>query len=197
MSRLKNQGIDLLQEIVEEIEDEITYNFIRRCLDIAPDYFWEVPSSISGKHHPEDEIREGGLVLHTWRAGKVALELIRALPYPHAKVYRDKILGAVILHDTLKHGFPEREARNENGRLVTDPLHPIYPRVWYAQLFQEEDINYPLDLFDEMWTMLESHMGRWSPKIVKTSWTLTEASRMVHLADYIASRSELFRIWLP
>lgn len=156
------------------INDARIRKFVEACLGDAPEYFWRVPASSSGKYHPEWAQGEGGLVRHTKAAVGVAVDLLRA--YPHLEKDRDFIIAALLLHDTLKRGTGE-------GHTVKE--HPLLPEQYYrahAELIGRR-------AYRKVMALIRGHMGIWGPvRPRKGLYTRLTAAELVHLADYIASR---------
>lgn len=152
------------------IKDETLRGFVRACLGAAPPYFWRVPASSSGKHHPAFALGEGGLVRHTKAAVAVFLEFADA---GCLCVDRDACIAALILHDTLKYGVPPAVEPK------TLPEHPLLPERHYAGLRK----MLPGAAWEAVFSRVRAHMGRWGPVVPATpdEW-------LVHLADYVASR---------
>lgn len=65
----------VFQKELNLIKDTNLRDFIAICLDNAPDYFFEMPASSTGKYHPEYTLGEGGLVRHTKAAVAIAADL--------------------------------------------------------------------------------------------------------------------------
>ncbi len=79
------------------------------CLDKAPEHFWTMPSSSTGKHHPPDENGKGGLVLHTIRVLKVANKLMECWNPPFIT---DAVKLASALHDIGRYGLKEKPSNH-------------------------------------------------------------------------------------
>lgn len=174
------------------IEDENIRRFISRCLDMAPDYFFEMPASTTGKYHPAYTLGKGGLVRHVKAAVRIAAELLQIEQYNNLP--KDEIIAALILHDVIKKG-------NANSR-YTVVEHPILATNFISQCFGEEKDKMShyvssigmLELTDSVTCICElikSHMGQWntdrSGRAIMPK-PETEAEKFVHLCDYLASR---------
>ena len=153
----------------------ITTNEIRELivdvLRCAPRYFWEVPSSTSGKHHPPDENKPGGKVLHTKRAVYIAYQLAGA--HNLTKLETDLLLGAMIIHDICSQGSDDIPSQR------TEPEHPLLVRKITAAL---EERPY----YDDVMSIVKTHMGRWGPVPPKS-----KLQKLAHISDYISSRKEV------
>ena len=60
-----------------QIESVVLRKLLIRVLNVVPEYFWEIPASSTGKHHPIFALGKGGLVRHTKACVKIATELFR------------------------------------------------------------------------------------------------------------------------
>lgn len=160
------------------ISDRRFRDFAVVCLEAAPPEFWRAPASTSRYYHPRFARAEGGLVLHTQAAVRIALDLLEA--FPELASEQDAIVVALLLHDTCK-------VDPETGRTRTD--HPLLPRKWYAHLAG----MLPVGEFGRIMDLVEVHMGIWGPAGVPLTFFVTaspglSAGTLVHLADYVASR---------
>lgn len=165
---------------LNNIVDANLRDFVRRFLmTVAPDYFWTIGASSSGKFHPAFTRGEGGLVRHVKASERVLEELLNLSTYTYMPdQYKDYARAAIIVHDCFKYGpGPEldREQYKNHGRNCAK----MFNVTWYNR-FEE--------LAPGLLTMaIESHMGQWhGPEEAKP---FTPIDRVVHMADYIASRS--------
>jgi hypothetical protein len=159
----KATAIDYLTGFIEcqSIKDDIKSILSNN----VPDYFWKNPSSSSGKYHPNDERGMFGLVLHTCRVTKITSELCIAAEI--TGIDRDHMLFAAIIHDAYKYG-------EAPGGYHTVKNHCVIPG-------QELDIPSSVD------ALARTHDGHW---VLPEEWAdADEHQRLLHYADYIASRS--------
>lgn len=170
------------------ITDKQYRNFISKCLDNVPTYFWSIPASSSGKYHPQADLDEGGLVRHTKSCVQVGLDLLQSeIFFKENDHDKDIVIGSLLLHDCLKNGVENSEH--------TEFLHPLY-----ASNFIIKEFNEVPDKLERVETIckigitcmcIESHMGKWNTSD-KSNEKLpipeTELQKLVHMADYIASR---------
>lgn len=182
-------------------------------LDNAPDYFWTVPASSTGKNHRADENGEGGLVHHTARACAVGEHLIRAFDYQwNSKPFiANYVRAALLLHDSFRSGDGEN-LFTRDGQLATDPMHMLHPRREFAKvslsnIMQRDSRAWltPITIvrvchlpvvsvaatefpyFNLLMDLIEGHYRRWSPSPKLNPEPGTPA-HVVFMADYIASR---------
>ena len=144
----------------------------------TPDYFWTDGASSSGKYHPKFSQGVGGLVRHTKAVVMFAEELLRMSSYAYMRdEYKDFVIAACLLHDTVKYGegeFDKSEYKN------------------HAQNASKAFASYCEQVFDFtphflLLNAIESHMGQWSTD--RENRPFTSVDRCVHMADYMASRS--------
>lgn len=183
------------EEKIALFEKEIAYistgcvkDFFKTAITLVPDYFFEVPAASSGKFHSVLECGFGGLVYHTRSVAKVANYLVNLQQYKSklSDVERDCVICAALLHDCLKHDW-----ENKTGFSVHQ--HPVL-----AAEFVKSD-NRLDNIVDEdiriiIGDAVASHSGEWTTstrsKIVLPS-PQTLVQELVHLSDYIASRSDI------
>ena len=144
--------------------------------DYVPDYFWTDGASSSGKFHPKMSQGVGGLVRHTKAVVMFAEELLRMSSYAYMKEeYKDFVIAACIIHDTVKYGFGEEIDKGEYASNA-------------AQSFAEfcfNNTNYEPHFL--LLQAVRSHMGQWSTD--REDRPFTSVDRCVHMADYMASRN--------
>ena len=147
--------------------------------EYVPDYFWTDGASSSGKYHPKMSQGVGGLVRHTKAVVMFAEELLRMSSYAYMKEeYKDFVIAACIIHDTVKYGFGEEIDKGEYANHAANA----------AQSFAEFCFNYTN--YEPHFLLLQavrSHMGQWSTD--REDRPFTSVDRCVHMADYMASRN--------
>jgi hypothetical protein len=143
----------------------------------TPDYFWTDGASSSGKYHPKMSQGVGGLVRHTKAVVMFAEELLRMSSYAYmSEEYKDFVIAACLLHDTVKYGleeFDKTEYKN-HARNAADA---------FADFCINWNFGEPHFLLLQA---MRSHMGQWSTD--KNDRPFTNIDRCVHMADYMASR---------
>lgn len=182
------EKIALFEKEISYMEIENIKDFFKKAITLVPDYFFEVPAASSGKFHSVLECGFGGLVYHTRSVAKVANYLINLHQYKSKlnEVERDCVVCAALLHDCLKHDW-----ENKTGFSVHQ--HPVL-----ASEFVKTDERLDGIVSDEIRTMIgdavASHSGEWTTskrsKIILPS-PQTLVQELVHLSDYIASRSDI------
>ena len=156
-------------------------------LEKLPDYFYTMPASMSGLHHPEFSLGKGGLVRHTKAAVRIAIELFRDNvfnTFEFNEHSQDLILMALLLHDGFKQG------KVESGHTAFD--HPLIAAEFVFQNITKLSMN-QLDTL-QVRRLIVSHMGPWNidengNKVLPLPIRYDE--KFVHLCDYLASRDFL------
>ena len=153
----------------------------------APECFFHVPASSSGKHHPDFARHiDGGLVLHTKEVCHVLHMIISeqalwALPY----AWRDMLYVAAIAHDMLKYGNdPSKGTKQDHPALASEFVRRTY--MLYAAEFEAYGVT-PGMVYDVQ-QLVASHMGKWG-----NPSPTTNLQNILCVADVIASRKE----WNP
>lgn len=182
------EKIALFEKEIAYMEIENIKDFFKKAITIVPDYFFEVPAASSGKFHSVLECGFGGLVYHTRSVAKVANYLVNLQQYKSKlnEIEKDCVICAALLHDCLKHDW-----ENKTGFSVHQ--HPVL-----AAEFVKTDGRLDEIVNDEIRAIIgdavASHSGEWTTskrsKIVLPS-PQTLVQELVHLSDYIASRSDI------
>ena len=155
---------------------EFAHWFFNNCVG---EWFWKSGASSSGKYHPLFARNSGGLVRHTKAVVLICEELLRLEEYATMpEQYKDYATLACLFHDTRKYGgadVEDKECYSQHGLLAADAVG----MAWF-------------DYFDEpcpelLTLAIKSHMGQWTENAADRP--ITKIDRLVHLADYIASRS--------
>lgn len=156
--------------------------FTKDVLDHAPEKFWVMPASSTGKYHRPEEVQPGGLALHTIKCVEICRHLITM--YGNLTVEEQSILVAgAILHDIYKNGI---EAESEHTR----PEHALLVRKMLAG---EGQIDPAPSWLNKLLLAIEAHMGRWSADAVGQPIQPpdTMLGKMLHIADYFSSRKNI------
>ena len=165
---------------IEFIQSEDLRSFVRFYFDCrVPAYFWTSGASSSGKFHPAMSQGEGGLVRHTKAVAWFCEELLRMSQWAYLSDERkDYARVACLLHDTAKYGVYDEINKDDYPRHGSIAANCV-ERAW--MVFFEEDCPY------ELTHAILSHMGQWTTD--KEDRPFTPIDRLVHMADYVASRA--------
>lgn len=153
----------------------------------APEYFWTIPASSSGKYHPACDLGEGGLVRHSIMVSVVAEDLIDSEIFCKDTLsIRDAVRVATLFHDVIKSGPVNEDGTYSNNTVFE---HPNYG----AEFIKQHLVNAKVDdlTIDIIYNGVRSHMGKWNTsKYSKTvlDKPLSSFEKLIHTADYIASR---------
>lgn len=208
---IAKERIALFQSELALIRNPNLRSFVEYCLSKLPEYFFHIPASGSGKHHPAYALGEGGLVRHTKAAVRIFHQLTKAdidQWYFDSDVglitsrqdFSDVCTVALLLHDCLKCGIPQDFHATSPDVPHSVHEHPILAaRFIRDRLDEDEGASFALVGSDEYLIILlainaiASHMGKWTlskyssivlPDPAAGEWS----NKMVALCDYLASR---------
>ena len=171
---------EFFEREIQFIESVDLQDFVRWFFDTKVGaWFWKSGASASGKFHPQFTKGEGGLVKHTRAVAWMCEELLKMSSYAYMRPeYKDYARVACLLHDTCKYGSGDTEDKDcykNHGALAASDVCAAW----------QEFFNEPAP---QLLTMaIRSHMGQWVED--RNDRPFTNIDRLVHLADYIASRS--------
>ena len=188
----KMDKVAILRNEIDFIKDALLKEFVEYCVEEAPDYFFEMPASTTGKFHLTYTLGEGGLIKHTKTAVKIAKDLLSLEQNSHLP--KDEIIAALILHDSIKKG--------NNGSNYTVTEHPLYAADFIEQKFEDFEFEVDCGDLDELreqvtniQRLIRSHMGQWNLDYRLGKEILPkpqeEDEKFVHTCDYLASRKYL------
>lgn len=170
---------EIFAEEVRLIGSQNIKQLVWKCLENAPDYFWGIPSSSTGKYHPKDENINGGLILHTKRAVKIANHLCECLSIKD--IEKDCVIAACIMHDLCKNGYPKNEEHTVDG-------HGYLWTQLVRNILTKNEIK-DSQSFSTISRLILMHMGKYDLPYV-LDWN-DEMAVIVHMADYISSREDI------
>jgi len=178
---------DVFNTELNYIKDDRIRESAEYLLNRLPDYFYTMPASTSGKHHPAFSLGEGGLVRHTKAAVRIAIELFKDNVFNIFEFKdntQDLIIMALLLHDGFKQG------KEDTGHTAFD--HPLIA----AHFIFENIAKLPMNQIDTLQVrrLVASHMGPWNTdkngnKILPIP--VRDDEKFVHACDYLASRNFL------
>ena len=179
--------LQLFVNELNDIKDAKLQIFAVKLLTNAPDYFFTVPASSSGKNHPYFARENNGLVKHTRCV--VFFAECNAESFNFDSYTKDMLIIAAIAHDIKKQG------NNSSKQTVWE-----HPELAHDYILEMQN-KYPDLISVENATIIAnailSHMGKWShhPEftIGKKPYPMpvTLFDYALQSADYIASRKEL------
>ena len=178
---------ELFDNEIEQITNEKLRESVKKMTKDLPDYFWHEPASSSGKYHPSISLGDGGLLRHTLMVCRCAIDLVVSEMFVRDNdANRDIARVAALFHDSMKHGKV-----NEDGTYCEHTVfeHPLCATDFVREHLEADDID---ELTINMiCDAIRTHMGKWctskySP--VAMSKPRTDFEKMIHIADYMASR---------
>jgi HD superfamily phosphodiesterase len=144
-------------------------------IELTPSYFLTSASSVSLKFHPIDEAVSGGKILHTRRVFWMTYMLCESQAIFGAD--RECLLGAALIHDLWFRGVDDETTKMTvagHERLVRTQTRQFVDRKYYDQII----------------SAAECHSGRWNDDKTTIPPNMT-FQRLIHTADYIASRRDI------
>ena len=173
---------------VNKINDTVLKEVALSMVDDIPEYFWTIPASSSGKYHPACDLGEGGLVRHSIMVATCAEDLVVSEMFVRdTESNRDIARVAVLFHDCMKNG-PIKEDGTYSDH--TEFEHPRFASDFVRKHLEAAGID---DLkIDMICGAIYTHMGKWCTDKYGDAKALskprTDFEKLVHLADYTASR---------
>lgn len=176
-----------LNKEIKLIQTDAIRLLVQNVLASCPTCFWHMPASTTGKYHPAFSLGEGGLIRHTRAVVHYTRHLLQMDGYTGIEC--DMAIAAAILHDCCKKSDDEKYTAFD---------HPTRA----ARLIQNEatlmactdDSLLPPSTVRSLCAMVAAHMGRWNVNTrtgEELPTPLTPLERLVHTADYLASRKDL------
>ena len=189
------------------IQHEDIRLLVRAVLDAAPACFWSMPAATTGKYHPAISLGEGGLVRHTRAVVRIACHLLDMQGiYPEERQY-SIALAACILHDCCKKWDTEKYTAFAHPRRAAELIATQANILWPAEMAglppatAGELLEHPERAYCAtapavrcIMAAVESHMGRWNFNTrtgEELPRPLTPMQRLVHTADFLASRKDI------
>lgn len=157
---------------------KVVDGYLNECVN---EKFFTAPASSTGKHHPAISLGEGGLVRHTQLAVQVAEDLLQLEMYQTLQPFKDRIIAALIIHDTKKSG--------EEWEQFTVFEHPKLAAEAFKAYAKEKGLDQ--SVYTDIYEMVISHMGQWNSdkrSMEKLPKPTNPHQKFVHQCDYIASR---------
>lgn len=186
---MTDERMNLVEPVLNTIENEDIKNFAITVLSDLPEYIWTVPASSTGKYHPAYSLGDGGLMRHQMAVVRFLNFFFELEQYNSKLTSREMDLMRVagLVHDGMKSGSQEQFSKSKYTKFE----HPIL----MAEMIRSYDGRYlnheEIELIAEA---ISKHMGQWNTD-KKNPMTLPKPnekfSRMLHVADYLASRKSL------
>lgn len=183
---MTEERLKLVQPILDTFVNDDIKEFTMVLLDNIPEYIWHVGASSTGKYHPAYSLGEGGLMRHQIAVVRFINFFFDLEQYNSKLTSREMDLMRLsgLVHDGMKSGNQEDYEKSKYTKFD----HPIQ----MANLIRSYDGKYlNHDEIEMVAETISKHMGAWNTD-KKSSAVLPKPndkfSRMLHVADYLASR---------
>ena len=184
---MTQERLNMVHPVLNTFENNDIKDFAITLLDNLPEYIWSVPASSTGKYHPQYSLGLGGLMRHQIAVVRFLNFFLELEQYREGMTSRkrDLMRVAALIHDGMKSGTQEDYTKSK----YTKFNHPIL----MANVIRSTD---GLDIGEREFIAhcIESHMGQWNVDKntgVELPKPKDEYQKLVHLADYLASRKTL------
>ena len=183
---MTDERLKFIQPILDTFENEDIKEFAIVLLDDMPEYIWHVGASSTGKYHPAYSLGEAGLMRHQIAVVRFLNFFLELEQYGSKLTSRERDLIRLsgLTHDGRKSGSQEDYEKSKYTRFNHPILMADVVRGFDGQYLNHEEIELVADT-------ISKHMGQWNTD-KKSSIELPKPNnkfaRMVHVADYLASR---------
>ena len=181
--------MNFMQSILDTFENEDIKAFAVELLNGLPEYIWNVGASSTGKYHPAYSLGEMGLMRHQVAVVRFINFFLELEQYKTEFTSRERDLMRLtgLIHDGRKSGSQEDYDKSK----YTKFNHPIL-MADVVRSYDGEYLNH--DEIEMIAEAISKHMGQWnvdrkSPVVLPKPDD--NFSKLVHLADYLASRKSL------
>jgi len=175
------RGEDIVESTQNDINDDIK-KFVIKALLKVPNYWWNIPASSTGRHHPMFSVQKSGLAKHSKAAVQVAMSLFDVEIFEFNERTRGLIIASIILHDCLKKG--------EKEEMFTRVDHPVKIVEFLKDKVDCSDISEKE--LEKICGMILTHMGKFNTphnsKKEKMPKPSSKIEYFVHICDLISSR---------
>lgn len=136
-------------------------------------------------HHPEDERKEYGLLLHSKRVVLMSLHLLQKEKIKITNDVLDILIFSGFFHDVpYKHLLID-------GKFISNKSHALDNAKFFENVFKEIDFDKKMSL--KILSSIAYHMGEWND--YSSSWYFnipnTKESLLIKEADFIVSKDFL------
>lgn len=184
---MTEEQLKFVEPVLNTFENDDIRKFAVEVLNDFPPYIWEVFASSTAKYHPSYTICYGGLMKHQVAVVRFINFFFELEQYQNKfdARKRDLLRLVALTHDGRKSGSQEDFLKSK----YTVFNHPLLMAKEYLSykdkgFLSEEELKF-------MAKVVASHMGQWNTDKRSTlvlPKPSDEASELLHLADYLASR---------
>ncbi len=175
-------NINVFEDILNNIHNNEIKKFTIEVLKTVPDYIETIPASSSGKYHPIEATKKGGLVFHIRRACFFANMFFNAYKFENTDIKGDIVLSALLLHDIGK----KEKYNNYFKDYVNHPINAVNDYMKFHKDILNEKV------YNIIKNCVLHHMGPWTPKSIKKDikkYNLLEL--IVYNSDYLSSQKNI------
>jgi hypothetical protein len=170
----------IFDNVLNNINSDVIRKFTVNVLSACDPILEKIPASSSGKYHPEECCKEGGLLIHIQRACYFGNMFIKSCNMDKLDIKGDIILSALLLHDI---------AKKEHYPKYTDYVnHPIIG----ANMLDPFKGELSDPIFNAIKSCVIRHMGPFTPqshKVPLNKYNMLEL--IVYQSDYLASQKTI------
>ena len=183
---MTEERLKFVQPVLDTFENEDIKEFAIVLLDDMPEYIWHVGASSTGKYHPAYSLGEAGLMRHQIAVVRFLNFFLELEQYGSKLTSRERDLIRIsgLIHDGRKSGSQEDYEKSKYTRFNHPILMADAVRSFDGKYLCHEELELIADT-------ISKHMGQWNTD-KKTNVELPKPNnkfaRMVHVADYLASR---------
>ena len=184
---MTEEQLRFVEPILNTFENEDIKEFAVEILNELPPYIWEVGASSTGKYHPAYSLGALGLMKHQVAVCRFINFFFELEQYQsrYNSRKRDLLRLVALTHDGRKSGSQE-DFLNSKYTVFNHPLLMAKEYMSYKDkgFLSEEELKF-------MGKVVASHMGHFNTDKRSTlvlPKPSDEASELLHLADYLASR---------
>lgn len=183
---------DVFKSVLKKFETKELREYCEDMIELVDERIFRMPASTTYKYHNATQCGYGGQCYHVLMAATI-MNYILELDYTRkfivtTKEQRDSMRTAMILHDSIKTG-------TDYGAYTVFE-HPLLAKEWVENTKVEHDI--PEETKKYIGNLIASHSGQWNSS-TKSKMLLPTPSNsaefIVHLCDYLGSRSDLDMIY--
>jgi len=184
---MTEEQLKFVEQILNTFENDDIKEFAVEILNNLPSYIWEVGASSTGKYHPSYTLGVLGLMKHQVAVVRFINFFFELEQYKNrfTSRQRDLLRLAALTHDGRKSGSQEDYEKSKYTKFE----HPLLMAKVYLSykdkgFLPEEELKY-------IAVAISKHMGQWNTdkrSSIELPKPSDEASELLHLADYLASR---------
>lgn len=179
----------IVVQALNTIVNEDIREFATVLLEGLPDYIWHVGASSTGKYHPKYSLGDAGLMRHQVAVVRFLNYFFELEQYNTKLTSREMDLMRVagLVHDGRKSGEQADYEKSKYTKFNHPEIMANVIRSYDDKYLSHEEIEFVADI-------ISRHMGQWnvdSKTGVELPKPNNKYSRMLHLADYLASRKDL------